>query len=152
MMQYPWGKGTPKWVRDATANDSDKSFTVPAGKIWVLTSIYYELACTATVGNRSPRITITDESNVIFAGPGPAALTANQTGTGFLTTKLSAPGTTVGYNLVYSTLATPNSTVYSFLPELKLSSGSVVRVYDSAAIDPAADDLIVVLHYVEYDV
>ena len=44
--------GIPQLQADEAANDSDKSFTVPAGRMWELTSIWVELVSTATVGNR----------------------------------------------------------------------------------------------------
>jgi len=34
---------------------------------------------------------------------------------------------------------------------LLLPEGYTIRLYDRSAIDAAADDMIIVLHYVEYD-
>jgi len=36
-------------------------------------------------------------------------------------------------------------------PDMMLPAGYVLRVLDSAAIDAAADDLVVVVHYIEYE-
>jgi len=143
--------GTPTWVRDATANDSDKSFTVPVGKMWDLKSIVSQIGCTATVGNRMLVITITDGVNPIHVPTTTGAITASQYG---------------GNRIYFGGATAPNTTVYLRLdnvgsnlsvastqgfPSVMLLAGYTIRVYDSSATDPAADDLTVILHYIEYD-
>lgn len=52
---------------DDTANDSDKSFVVPAGRIWTLKWAHVRLTTTATVGNRQLRMQVQDDSaNTVF--------------------------------------------------------------------------------------
>jgi hypothetical protein len=141
--------GTPTWVRDATLNDSDKSFTVPANKRWYLKAIHMEVAATATVGNRLMTVTFSNGTNNIwsslFVGP-----TAAQTGVMKLFPN-AQDSSTVG---VVSTLTpnNPNTAYKSAIPEMVLPAGSIIRAYDTAAIDAAADDMIVILHYEELDV
>ena len=134
---YPWGKGTPAWVVDATLNDSDKSWTVPAGKVRVYNYIFAYLQTTATVGNRVMRVSITDGTTEIFR---------------FSADNLAA-SLTGRFCWFVGGIDDPAASVDSHcaFPELCLLPGYVIRVYDSAAIDAAADDLTVALHYVEYD-
>lgn len=148
MMQYPWGKGTPKWVRDATANDSDKSFTVPAGKAWALQYVYAEITATATVGNRSLAVHIRDTNPSVIVVEATANIAAAQKGNIRLIN--GAPRSTTAQRMLDGTTATVSQE--NQLPMLALlPAGYSVRVWDSAAIDAAADDMTVVLHYVEYD-
>lgn len=53
-----------------------------------------------------------------------------------------------------STIADPVASITTVQPSPKiiLPSGYVVRVYEPNAIDAAADDLIVTMHYEEFDV
>lgn len=146
---YPWGKGTPRWVRDATANDSDKSFTVPAGKIWVLALLYAELFATAVVGNRNMIWSLSNGANIIQCGTTGPNCAANQTVNALYMPGIAGYSTTVGVRL--TTLAEPTNKLTSFAPPLLMREGYILRVYDVNAIDAAADDLTVVLHYVEYD-
>ena len=139
MKEYPWGKGTPKWMYDATANDSDKSFTVPTGKIWAMISGRASLTTTATVGNRTPQIRITDGTNTVAIVSAPN-LAASTTGN----YPISFAGATDDF-------ARSSETMLASFDPLILPAGYVIRVYDSSAVDVAADDLTVVLHYVEYD-
>lgn len=149
--EYPWGKGTPTWVRDATANDSDKSFTVPTGKLWCLKAIEACLTCTATVGNRVLSAVITNGVNQIHSLWQSASITASQVGVVYGATSLGTPSTTASRKPTLAGGDSVNVAINDSLPDMVLPAGYVIRVYDSAAIDPAADDLIVVLHYVEYD-
>ena len=118
---------------DVVINQSDKTFTVPAGKQWWIKSIYAILISTATVGNRQLDVLFTDG----FDNPvGKAAAGAVQAAT--LTRAICyAPGnpqeTSFTTGLMYRAL--------SF--NLVLPAGYKVRVYDSAAIDAAADDMTV---------
>jgi len=145
--EYPWGKGTPVWERDATANDSDKSFTVPTGKVRRYLTIAAQLVCTATVGNRSLRVNITNGTDLVYQFMHSGNITASQNGALYI----ESPGST-GTQIRYGPgTATPSVGKQETMPELILPAGYVIRVYDSGAIDAAADDLTVVLHYVEYD-
>jgi len=146
----PWGKGTPTWTRDATANDSDKTFTVPAGKLRMLLSVHAELTATATVGNRALVVLITDGTDTVFASPKTASITATNTGVLNLYADSGLFTTTAGYVPKLNGDA-PAVGTGAGVNALLLPAGYVIRIYDAAAVDAAADDLTVVLHYVEYD-
>jgi len=144
----PWSPGVPKWTRDATANDSDKSFTVPAGKAWVLKHVEGLLINTATVGNRFLRIAITTAAGDELFSLDTAAVAASQLGQCMLYDGAALTATP------YRTHSINNYNVMQVAPlphDTILPAGTIVRVWDVSAIDPAADDLTVILHYVEYD-
>lgn len=156
MKEYPWGKGTPKWVRDATADDSDKSFTVPAGKIWNVLDIQAQLTTTATVGNRLLTCVVTDGTNIVHPFERTAALAASKTGglniySGNGLNTAAADTTYRRVKLSGGTALCDQSVSESIPCPFVLLAGYVVRIWDAAAIDAAADDLTVILHYVEYD-
>lgn len=116
---------------EATANDSDKSWTVPAGEYWKILSLLAVLVTTAVAGTRQLCIEITDGTNVIFriipGGTQAASLTRNY-------------NFAVGMTHLSAFIDTTHIT--SPLPsELVLLPGYVIRVYDKAAVDAAADDL-----------
>jgi len=139
--EYPWGKGTPTFYYDATTNDSDKTFTVPAGKVWALKMIRATFVNSATVGDRRPNLTITPFGAGAMSLITAVALAASATGNYLF----SFSGCT-------DDSATANHLLQMGFPEMILSAGSTIRVYDLMAIDAAADDLTVTIHYVEYDV
>jgi len=144
MKDYPWGKGTPTWTRDATLNDSDKSFTVPAGKLWHMKLVHAGLTATATVGTRLLQMRIAADGTNSLGIFGQVSVTASQSGAvnyGFNSVFDDAVVAQVGYNNMQNIGCS----------EVILTAGAVIRVYDQAAIDAAADDMTVVLHYVEYD-
>ena len=145
--EYPWGKGTPKWTRDAALNDSDKSFTVPVGKRWAVASVVAQLTATATVGGRVVVCTITDGTNIVWVSPRVGA--AASATAGLLLGQGHNPSTAARTSLAITN--DTNTNVAELPIGMVLNAGYVIRVYDSAAIDAAADDLTVVLHYVEYD-
>lgn len=112
-------------------NDSDKTFTVPAGTEWELSTISVELVSTATVGNRQMEIRITDGSDDVIgrvrAGIVQAASLTRNYMFGVGLPDLAAFRDT-------DLLMTP-------LPALVLPAGYKIRVLDKAAIDAAADDM-----------
>lgn len=145
--------GTPKWNRDATPNDSDKSFTVPTGKVWHLKTVYAALIATATVGNRALVVVINNGADNVFISAKTGSIAASNSGT-ILIGDIAVSGSTANQNPILDTAATPNATVYNGqFPSggFILPAGYIVRVYDTAAIDAAADDMTVVLHYWECD-
>jgi hypothetical protein len=142
--------GTPIWTRDATLNDSDKSFTVPSKKRWNLISVTAQITATATVGNRALVVLINDGTNNIHASAKTGSVSAGNTGVvGIWAGNVSS--TTAGDMPLYDGVS---STVAKLapIPNMVLPAGYIVRVYDTAAVDAAADDLTVVLHYEEIDV
>ena len=133
--QTTGGLATTKILaRDVAANDSDKTFTVPAATQWDVYSVYVKCVSTATAGNRQIAIEIDDGTNVFavsFIGTVQAASLTRfymfARGLGRLT-------------------ATDGPTAYTMLwcalPQLPwLPAGYRIRVYDVAAIDAAADDM-----------
>lgn len=138
------------WNVDVTLNDSDKTVTVPVGKTWRVLSIHGQLIASGNAGNRVLTVVISNATpTAIFPRASTAAVAATQIG-GIRLYACLAPSTTVFQryeNTDYVTVA------YSApLPsEFYLEAGSTIRVYDQAAIDAAADDLAVFIHYIEYD-
>jgi hypothetical protein len=116
---------------DAAADDSDKSITVPAGKEWLVCSIWAELVTTATVGNRVMRLEIQDDAAaVIFrrrTGSNQAASTTQE----YVWIPAGASREANGRH----EMSLPNPCI--------LPAGYVIRILDEAAIAAAADDLTV---------
>lgn len=144
--------GSIYWEYDAALNDSDKSFTVPAGHVWELLYVGVDITCTATVGNRTLTCTITDGTNRILYCPRTAAITAGQTGAlrvyfgGSLTSTTTSDAPLLAGG-------TPNvAKVGAMQDRCLLPEGFVVTCSDIAAIDAAADDMVVVLCYIDYPV
>lgn len=120
-------------VYDATANDSDKSFTVPDGEMWKLSYANVTLVTSADVGNRQIRMAVTD----------PDGNTAGYISAG----AVQAASTTRSYGFmqgIYRETAFVDSMIQVPIPmDLYLPAGTVIRFYDSAAIAAAADDMTV---------
>lgn len=121
-------------LADSNADDSDKSFTVPAGYEYRISNVLVTLATTAAVGNRQLAITLTDGTNllvIIRAGI------------------VQAASLTRYYNFSKNMpeLVAFRDTDYlsSQIPDIILKAGYVIRVYDNAAIAAAADDMTVAL-------
>jgi len=130
-------------VHEATANDSDKTSTVPTGKMWDIAGVNALLATTATVGNRNVRCVITDGTNTVWVAAGNAV----QAASGSVYYKF-VPG---GY--AHSSSSLNSETAASALPNpCVLMPGWTIRIYDVAAIDAAADDLTVDILGVEYTI
>ena len=114
---------------DVALNDSDKTFTVPAGKLWCLKFLQAKLISTATVGNRQMRIEIGDGTNLLWY-------------INFGTTQ--AASLTRYY---YAAADLPNDVAFSvdkiraWMLTWVLPAGYTIRLYDSAAIAAGADDL-----------
>lgn len=127
-------------IYDATANDSDKSWTVPGNEIWKLNWVHVLLVTTADVGNRQMAISVADASgNVVMdlvAGVVQAAsLTRHY---GFL-------------QGIFRETAFVGAELQSPIPiDLYLEPGFVLRVYDSAAVAAAADDMTVSFQYQKF--
>ena len=118
-------------ISDVAANDSDKSFTVPANYQYHILSVFVTLVTTATVGDRQM---------VVEAQTGAAALIGQQRAGAVQAASLtyyyqfspSCADLTAMRDATY--LSTP-------LPLLLLPATYVLRVYDNAAVDAAADDM-----------
>jgi len=127
---------------DATANDSDKTFTAPENELWRICHAHVALVSTATVGNRQITVVVKDaDGNIIVdlvAGAVQAAsLTRHY---GFL------QGIYRETSFVGSELQVP-------LPiDCYVVPGGSIRFYDSAAVDAAADDMTVSFQFEKYKV
>ena len=113
------------------ANDSDKSWSVQSNESWYLNFVYVTLVSTATVGNRLITLEVIDESsNVIIS------ISAGTTQAASLTRKY---GFLQGQ---YREVSFVNDELQVPLPmSLYIPAGYTLRVYDSAAVDAAADDM-----------
>jgi len=115
---------------DTALNDSDKTITVPAGKVWRVLYAFASLISTATVGNRQMQMDVQDDSSNVMGQS--SAL------------NVQVASVTENYhwrmsrNTATEDVATEH---YMPLPAEYLPAGYVMRIYDSAAIDAAADDL-----------
>ena len=143
--------GTVKWSRDATANDSDKIvLTVPTGKLVRLIDVAGTIVNTATVGNRTLRVDIGNGTNVIWYSQISANITASQRGS--IRIRFSGAAMTVYTSAQYGLDGNyENINISQTGPEMWLPAGYTVRIWDTAAIDAAADDLTTVIEYIEYD-
>lgn len=120
-------------VFDSTANDSDKSFTVPDGEMWELNWVNTVLVTTATVGNRQMEMRILDESgNVmvsLFAGA------------------VQAASLTRDYHFIQGvyreTAFVANELQVPYGTDIWMPAGWSLNMRDQAAIDPSADDMTV---------
>jgi hypothetical protein len=122
----------PSLQAEEALNDSDKTFTVPAGTEWEILTIYVELATTATVGNRQLAIRFTDGSDDIIGQIRAGAVQAASL-TRIYQFGVGLPDLTAFRDTDF--LSTP-------LPDgLVLPAGYKVRILDKAAIDAAADDM-----------
>ena len=116
---------------DAALNNSNKTVTVPANKQWFVKSIYAKLISTATVGNRQLDVNITDDSdNVLLKYKAGAVQAASLT-----EEYVFAP------SHPQETGFTANVMLRALGENIVLPAGYKIRIYDSAAIDAAADDL-----------
>lgn len=127
---------------EETANDSDKTITVTANKIWEILWIWIELTTTATVGNRNLTILVLDDSNDLIYS---ISLGINH-----------AASLTRNYlfaeNLPREAAFFAIDRLYHPLPKTILPAGYKIRIYDSSAVDAAADDMIIQMMVNEWDV
>ena len=116
---------------DSTANDSDKSFVVPSGETWDLSYLNVILASTATVGNRQVTLEIQDDSSNVITKTTAGAVQAASGTVSYI----------FGQSLVRETSVVAGVLNCTISDDLILLPGWTLRVYDSAAIDAAADDM-----------
>jgi len=124
----------PGWyqeVVDTALNDSDKTFTCPAGELWELSFVYVDYTATVDQGNRLVIMEAYDTAEVIG-----------------LTTALNvqAAGTAEYYHFgVPYTTATEDNAGFHFvpMPVQWLPAGYSLRVADFNDVAVAADDMIV---------
>ena len=124
----------PTLLADETADDSDKSFVVPASTYEQLLWVWVELTTTATVGDRQMTVEIQD-SGADVIGQWKAGVVQAAS----LTYKYCFAPANADLTAVRDTnyISTP------LPPTVILPAAYIVRVYDSAAVAAAADDMIV---------
>jgi hypothetical protein len=136
-------------IRDVTANNSNKTFTVPVGKMWEMRLIFATLLATAVVGNRALVVDIGNGvANIWYCVRPLNAAATESVGVAYSPWKSTADN--VGL-LRIDTGDALTRIQRDFLPPFILPAGYTIRIWDTTAVDPAGDDLCVVLHYIEYD-
>lgn len=123
--------GDPTQQSDVTLNDSDKTFTVPTGHIWILKFITAQLITDATVGNRQIRIEIGDGTNLLWAKNAGAVQAASLTRYYDFASDRDDQAAFDDNNRIRTRIP----------PELALPAGYTIRIYDSAAVAAATDNL-----------
>ena len=121
-------------TRDVALNDSDKTFTVPAGQRWTLLYANVQLIATATAGNRQIVLQILDAAagNVMFEAVAGLVQIASAT-----------REYNFGSGLPRETAEVAGQAAVPIPENLTLNAGMAIRVFDSAAIAAAADDMTV---------
>jgi hypothetical protein len=116
---------------DAAANDSDKTIVVPEGEVWQLDWLHATLVSTATVGNRQVNLVLYDQADVLQADWHAGAVQAASLTRHYM----FQPG-------MYRETAFVDGDIQVAIPQkLVVPSQWYLRVYDSAAVAAAADDL-----------
>lgn len=141
--------GTVSYKFDSDANDSDKSWVVPTGKVWYINWAHVILTTTATAGNRVMTLEVLDDSSndVLDIHPGAVQAASNVYHYTFMqgVYREATVNTTAIVSPVTGTLQIP-------IPkDLMLKPGWTIRIYDAAAIAAAADDMTVSFQYIERD-
>ncbi|MES0445002.1 MAG: hypothetical protein ABUJ92_00515 [Desulfobacterales bacterium] len=123
----------PEQTYDATLNDSDKSFAVPGNEVWKLCNAHITLVSDATVGNRQMVLEVANSASaVVFSSAAGAVQAASVTRVyDFM------QGITKETAFVGAVIQVPIPTEQYILP------GYSIRIYDSAAISAAGDDMTV---------
>jgi len=135
-----YGKpGEVRLITDEAVDDSDKTLTVPAGYLWQVTFVSVINATSADVGNRQIVLVARDATDDVLSTI-PAL-------------NVQIASTTEYYLFGVSGDVTETKAGYHFLPlsPLLLPEGYDMRIYDSAAIAAAADDMDVQCQVIQYD-
>jgi hypothetical protein len=119
-------------VVDAALNDSNKTFTVPVGQVWLIDSVFVELIASVEAGTRRMRLTVEDENGVVYVrvdGGATFIASATQRVHFFVGAQLDTTE-------VVDTIRVP-------IPPLRLLPGHVLTVLEGTATDAAIDDMTV---------
>lgn len=133
---------SPALQADEAANDSDKTFVVTASYEWKIQWIWVEFTSTATGGNRQLVVEIQDPSNDVIFQMRAGIVQADT----ILRYYLFAP---MGAEIV--AFRDTDFLYVPMPPAIHLPASYIVRVYDSKAIDAAADDMIIQMMVQERD-
>lgn len=124
---------TPGLQAEESANDSDKEFAVPASTEWRVKWIWVELTSTGDAGNRQMAIEIQDDSDDVIAQVRAGAVQAASQVRYYLFAPYASD----------LTAFRDTDFIMNPIPEFILPAGYDVRVFDKAAIQAAADDMVV---------
>ena len=119
---------------DETADDSDKTFTVPASTEWQILWIWVEFTSTATVGDRQLVIEVQDSANDVIGQPMRAQAVQAASLTRYYMFGASLPDLDAFRDTDWLCSPIP--------PGLILQAGDQLRIYDNNAVDAAVDDMI----------
>lgn len=123
---------------DDTANDSNKSWTVPSNELWKITHAHVILTTTATVGNRQIFMVLRDESGNLIMDIAAGAV--------------QAASLTRHYGFmqgIYRETAFISNEIQVPMPiDCYLGPGYTLQFFDGSAIDAAADDMVVSFQYI----
>ena len=124
-------------VEDTALNDSDKTLALEATKDRInrVLAIWVSLTSSATAGNRAMAVQFLSGSDILYEGVAGAVQAASLT---------YLYGFGLGNGLSGSVV---ENRLNVSLPDLWLPKGATVRVFDSAAVDAAADDMSVRISY-----
>lgn len=129
---------TVKVKSDVTADSSNKTIVVPKNQSWAINSILVSLASTATAGNRALQLVIQDPNGVaLYAVDALAAQAASLT---YRYAFLPGVGNEDHSAAHWLQCGLPK--------DLVLPTGYKIKVFDTAGIAPAADDMTVQIMYV----
>lgn len=119
---------------DETANDSDKTFTVPADTEWQILWIWVEFTSTGTAGARQLVVQLQDSGSDVIG-----EVRVGTTQAASLTYNYMIASSLADLTALRDTdwLMTP------FPPTTVLEAGDKIRIYDNNAVDAAADDMVI---------
>lgn len=125
---------------DKLADDSDKSFTVPASREWQILRVFIKYASTATVGDRQLELRIVSAAADMIG-----KYLASVVQAASLTRYYQfAPGSADLLGFRDTDMLNINMGVGEIL-----GAGQVIRVFDNNAVAVAADDMEVYIEYAE---
>ena len=124
-------------VRDDSVDDSNKTWTVPDNEIWKITRACVSYTSSVTVGNRVFTLQEENASGGVLQR--------------LVSGKVQAASATVSYCClqgIFRETTVVNGSLQVPLPaDFYIPGGHSFRVWDSSAIDPAADDMVVNFQY-----
>lgn len=144
--------GRISFARVTVTNSSDITVTVPAGKMWDVYLVIYQINTTATVGNRFIGVMLGDGTNPAWTSIVSGNIAASQYGGIYCQQNINSAVTNVRRRLDSTANGlTVCQTDVLPMPCL-LTPGQTIRMMDFGVIDAAADDGFYVIGYIEYDV
>jgi hypothetical protein len=126
---------TPSLQSDEAANDSDKTFTVPASTQWKIKWIWVEYISDGNAGNRELVVEIQDAAADVIARVKVGIVQAAS-----VTRYYMLAPNVVELTAFRGTAAADY--LSTIMPEWVLPAGYIVRVWDSVAVSAAGDDMV----------